>query len=157
MNHIIDKINKNNLKSDVPSFTTGDTVEVHARIKEGDKERVQIFAGTVIAIDGTGATETFTVRKISFNSEGVEKVFPIHSPMIEDIKVTRLGKTRRAKLYYIRDLAGKKARIAERREDLAKSKSAAKIVDKASPAPVEAEAAPAEETPAEETTENSGE
>lgn len=107
----IDTINKENLNPEVSSFQVGDSVRVHAKIKEGDKERVQVFAGTVIARDGGNrATSTFTVRRISFGV-GVEKVFPVHSPHITKVEVERSAKVRRAKLYYLRKLTGKKARL----------------------------------------------
>ena len=109
----IDKINKENLKADVPGFKVGDSVRVHVKIREGDKERVQVFAGTVIARDGgDSATSTFTVRRISFGV-GVEKVFPVHSPYVEKVEVERSARVRRAKLYYLRNRAGKKARLRE--------------------------------------------
>ena len=108
----IDKINAESIKKDVAAFSVGDGVRVHVKIKEGDKERVQIFAGTVIARDGHSTTETFTVRRISYGV-GVEKVFPVHSPYLEKIEVERTAKVRRAKLYYLRDLTGKKARLRE--------------------------------------------
>lgn len=112
---ILDKIEKEQVKKDsIPDFGIGDTVRVHVRIREGEKERVQVYTGAVIARDGAGATETFTVRRISYG-EGVERVFPIHAPTIAAIEVERKGKTRRAKLYYLRDLSGKKARIKEKR------------------------------------------
>lgn len=97
-----------------PDFVVGDTVRVHYKIKEGGKERVQLFSGTVIARKGSGVTESITVRRISYG-EGVERVFPLSSPNIDKIEIERHGKVRRAKLYYLRDLAGKKARIKERR------------------------------------------
>jgi large subunit ribosomal protein L19 len=97
-----------------PDFGVGDTIRVHYKIKEGDKERIQIFTGTVIARKGSGVTEAITVRRISYG-EGVERVFPLNSPNVEKIEIERHGKVRRAKLYYLRDLAGKKARIKERR------------------------------------------
>jgi len=103
------------LKTDVPDFRGGDTVKVHVRVVEGDKERIQIFQGVVIARRGGGTRETFTVRKVS-GGIGVERVFPIHSPIVNQIEVTRRGKVRRAKLYYLRGLRGKAARIEERRE-----------------------------------------
>ena len=110
MSQILDLVAKNSLrKESVGDFNVGDTVNVHTRIKEGDKERVQQFAGTVIARDGHGGTETFTVRRISFGT-GVERVFPVHSPYIDSVKVTRQGKARRAKLYYVRELIGKAAK-----------------------------------------------
>jgi len=102
------------LKADVPPFRPGDTVRVNVRVKEGDKERVQAFEGICIARRGGGVSETFTVRKIS-NGVGVERIFPLHSPMIADIKVVRRGVVRRAKLYYLRDVVGKAARIKERK------------------------------------------
>lgn len=103
------------LKDDVPEFRAGDTVKVHVRVVEGKKERIQIFQGVVIARKGGGTRETFTVRKIS-GGIGVERVFPLHSPIIDKIEVNRRGKVRRAKLYYLRELRGKAARIEERRE-----------------------------------------
>jgi large subunit ribosomal protein L19 len=102
-------------KKDLPDFRAGDTVRVHVRVSEGDKERIQIFQGVVIARRGSGTRETFTVRKIS-GGIGVERVLPIHSPVIAQIDVVRRGKVRRAKLYYLRNLRGKAARIEERRD-----------------------------------------
>jgi len=96
----------------VPVFGIGDAVRVHVKIKEGDKERVQVFAGSVIARNGRGATETFTVRRISYG-EGIERVFPVHSPALARIEVERAGKVRRAKLYYLRKLRGKAVKIEE--------------------------------------------
>ncbi len=98
-------------KNGVPAFTVGDTVKVSVKVKEGDKERVQAFSGTVIARKGRGATETFTVRRTSFG-EGVERVFPIHSPALAGIEVKTAGAPRRAKLYYLRERSGKMARLA---------------------------------------------
>ena len=103
------------LKDDIPEFRAGDTVRVHVRVVEGNKERIQVFLGVVIARKGGGSRETFTVRKIS-GGIGVERVFPLHSPTIEKIEVVRRGKVRRAKLYYLRELRGKAARIEERRQ-----------------------------------------
>ena len=104
------------VKADVPEFRPGDRVKVHVRVVEGDKSRIQVFEGDVISRrSGTGLRATFTVRKTS-GGVGVERIFPIHSPIVEKIEVSRLGKVRRAKLYYLRDRAGKKARIQERRE-----------------------------------------
>jgi large subunit ribosomal protein L19 len=109
-----DLINKSilnsQMKSDIPDFKAGDTVQVYVRIVEGAKERVQMYEGVVLQRRGSGLTETYTVRKIS-NSVSVERVFPLHSPMVSEIKVTRRGKVRRARLYYLRDLKGKAARI----------------------------------------------
>ena len=104
------------LKADVPEFRPGDRVKVHVRVVEGDKSRIQVFEGDVISRrSGSGLRATFTVRKTS-GGVGVERIFPIHSPIVEKIEVSRLGKVRRAKLYFLRDRAGKKARIQERRE-----------------------------------------
>ena len=97
----------------IPDFSPGDTLRVHVWIREGDRKRVQVFEGVCLARKGGGLNESFTVRKISFN-EGVERVFPLYSPNVDKIEVVRRGKVRRAKLYYLRDLRGKKARIAER-------------------------------------------
>ncbi len=105
---IIQKIEKEQMKKNVTSFDPGDTVKVHTRVVEGGKERIQIFAGIVIAQRGTGVNASFTVRKIS-NGEGVERVFPVHSPKVARIEVTKKGKVRRAKLHYLRDRLGKQA------------------------------------------------
>ena len=113
MNPIIDKINKEQLKEQVPDFGIGDTVKVHVTIREGDKERVQIFNGTVIARSGHDINETFTVRRMAYGL-GVERVFPIHSPRIVDVEVIRRGDVSRAKLYYLRDRQGKDARVREK-------------------------------------------
>ena len=99
---------------DVPPFRAGDTVRVNVRVKEGDKERLQAFEGVVIARKGEGVSETFTVRKIS-NGVGVERIFPLHSPMLESVSVVRRGRVRRAKLYYLRELTGKATRIKEKK------------------------------------------
>lgn len=113
MNQLL-KVESPFLKSDIPEFRPGDTVKVHVRVIEGKKERIQIFQGVVIARKGGGTRETFTVRKMS-GGIGVERVFPLHSPVLDKIEVTRRGKVRRAKLYYLRELRGKAARIPERR------------------------------------------
>ena len=102
------------LRSDVPPFRAGDTLRVSVRVKEGDKERLQAFEGVCIARRGSGVSETFTVRKIS-NGVGVERIFPVHSPMLGDVTVVRRGLVRRAKLYYLRNVTGKAARIRERK------------------------------------------
>jgi large subunit ribosomal protein L19 len=107
------------LRTDLPAFRPGDTVKVHVRVVEGNRERVQVFQGVVIARSGGGIRETFTVRKISFGV-GVERTFPLHSPSIAKLEIVQRGRVRRAKLYYLRDLRGKKARIRERRVDDAK-------------------------------------
>lgn len=115
MTTILEKIDKEQRKEEaIPDFRIGDKVRVHVKIREGDKERIQMFTGNVIARDGGGSTETFTVRRISYG-EGVERVFPLHSPSVAKIEIERHGKTRRAKLYYLRNLSGKKSRIKERR------------------------------------------
>ena len=113
---LLAELTKSYLKQDVPSFGPGDNVKVHVTIKEEKRTRTQLFEGLVIKRQGRGVSETFTVRKISFGV-GVEKTFPVHSPVIEKIEVTRRGKVRRAKLYYLRALTGKKARIAEKRSN----------------------------------------
>ncbi|MDH3255327.1 MAG: 50S ribosomal protein L19 [Acidobacteriota bacterium] len=110
------------LRSDVPEFRSGDTVKVYVKVSEGGKERVQVFQGVVIARRGSGTRETFTVRKMS-SGIGVERVFPLHGPVIDKVEIVRRGRVRRAKLYYLRNLRGKAARIEERREDRLKSKS----------------------------------
>jgi len=116
MTDILREAEKVSLRSDRPSFSLGDSVRVHVKVKEGEKERIQIFAGVVIARRGGGSRETFTVRKIS-GGVGVERVFPLHSPIIERVDVDRRGDVRRAKLYYLRELKGKAARIEEKRAD----------------------------------------
>ena len=109
-----DLIDRASLRDDVPAFQPGDTLKVHVRVVEGTRERVQLFQGVVIRRQGSGVQETFTVRKISFGV-GVERTFPVHSPIIQKIEVDRLGDVRRAKLYYLRGRRGKSARIKERR------------------------------------------
>ena len=111
----VEKISQEQAKQDRhPEFVIGDTVKVHYKIKEGGKERIQVYTGTVIARKGGGVMESITVRRVSYG-KGVERVFPLNSPSIDKIEIERHGKVRRAKLYYLRDLAGKKARIKERR------------------------------------------
>lgn len=109
LQQIIDK----NRRSDIPEFRMGDTIRVHVKIKEGDKERIQAFEGVVIARNNTGLGESITVRKISFG-QGVERIFPVNAPVIDKIDVVRTGQVRRAKLYYLRGLKGKAARLKER-------------------------------------------
>ena len=111
--NIIQELEKEQLRSDIPDFRPGDTVRVHAKIVEGTRERIQMFEGVVIARQGSGVREMFTVRRISYGI-GVERMFPVHSPRIEKIDVLHKGKVRRAKLYYVRGLTGKAARIKER-------------------------------------------
>ncbi len=113
MNDIIRNIEAQQLKAEVPEFSVGDTVRVHALIKEGNRERIQIFEGTVLKRQGGSTRETFTVRKTS-NGVGVEKTWPLHSPHVKNIEVVRYGKARRAKLYYLRDRVGKAAKVKER-------------------------------------------
>jgi large subunit ribosomal protein L19 len=110
---ILDYVEKSSLKETTPSFTVGDTVDVHTRILEGDKERIQIFSGTVIARRGSGTRAMFTVRRI-VSGEGVERKFPLHSPKIATVEVKRSGEVRRAKLYYLRDRVGKAVRLREK-------------------------------------------
>ncbi|MBR6535578.1 MAG: 50S ribosomal protein L19 [Lachnospiraceae bacterium] len=112
MNDIIKNIEAAQLKAEVADFNVGDTVRVHAKVKEGNRERIQIFEGTVLKRQNGGARETFTVRKTS-NGVGVEKTWPVHSPIVEKIEVIRRGKVRRAKLNYLRDRVGKKAKVKE--------------------------------------------
>ena len=112
MSNLIEQITQEYLKNDVPDFRPGDNVKVHVRIKEGDKERIQIFEGLVIKKRGGGISETFTVRKISYGV-GVERTFPVHTPLVAKIELVRTGKVRRAKLNYIRTLSAKAARIKE--------------------------------------------
>ena len=114
MNELVRALGQEQLKKEVPNFGPGDTVRVHVKIVEGKRERVQVFEGVVMKRQGGGARETFTVRKISFNV-GVERTFPVHSPRIEKIEVTRKGKVRRAKINYLRTRTGKAAKIKEAR------------------------------------------
>jgi large subunit ribosomal protein L19 len=130
------------LRTDLPEFRPGDTVKVHVRVVEGNRERVQVFQGVVIRRSGGGVRETFTVRKISFGV-GVERTFPLHSPSVAKLELVQRGRVRRAKLYYLRDLRGKKARIRERRIDDAKlaamEAAAAEAAEAAASEDVEAE------------------
>lgn len=111
---IIQVITKEQIRTDLPEFRVGDTVQVHYRIKEGTKERVQVFQGIVLQIRGAGVSKTFTVRKVS-NGVGVERIFPVNTPLISKLEVVRYGQVRRAKLYYLRSAKGKSARIKEKR------------------------------------------
>jgi large subunit ribosomal protein L19 len=112
-NALLTKVVEKNKRTDIPEFRPGDTIRVHVRIREGDKERLQAFEGTVIAQNNAGLGRTITVRKISFG-HGVERIFPVHAPVIDHIDVIRTGRVRRAKLYYLRGLRGKAARLRER-------------------------------------------
>lgn len=114
-NRIVEQVEQTSLKKDVPQFRVGDTVDVHTRIIEGEKERIQVFGGTVIMRKGAGINETFTVRRI-VNNEGVERIFPVHSPFISKVVVRRSGETRRAKLFYLRDRVGKAVRLTEQKK-----------------------------------------
>ena len=116
---LLSLVEKSSLKTEVPKFEIGDTVDVHCRILEGEKERIQIFTGVVIAQAGSGSRETFTVRRI-VQGEGVERKFPLHTPKIAKVEVKRSGVVRRAKLYYLRDRIGKAVRLRERRTDTPK-------------------------------------
>ena len=112
----LDAVDAASLRDDIPPFRAGDTVKVHVKVVEGNRSRIQVFQGVVIARQGGGVSETFTVRKISFGV-GVERTFPVHTPTVEKIEVVTRGQVRRAKLYYLRNLRGKAAKIKERRED----------------------------------------
>ena len=115
MSHIIDRLEASLLRSDLPRITPGDTVKVHVKVKEGEKERIQLFQGIIISIRGGGMRTSFTVRKIA-SGVGVERVFPLHSPTIDKLEVLRHGQVRRAKLYFLREKLGKAGRLKERRE-----------------------------------------
>lgn len=128
--NIIQAIEKAQIKENIPSFHVGDTVRVHAKVVEGDKERIQVYEGVVIGRSGTGARETVRVRKLSYGV-GVERIFPLHSPMIERIELAKEGRVRRAKLFYLRELRGKAARIREKERTVAPAAGAA---DESAPA-----------------------
>ena len=115
MTNVIDELNGASRRTDVPDFRAGDTIKVHVNIVEGNRARVQVFQGVVIKLQGSGIGRTFTVRKVSFGV-GVERTFPLHSPIFEKVEVVTRGDVRRAKLYYLRNLRGKAAKIKERRE-----------------------------------------
>ena len=125
MSKLLEKIRQEQVKKDgVPEFTIGDTVHVHVKIKEGDKERIQVFTGTVIARNGRRTTETYTVRRISYGV-GVERIFPLHAPSVAKVEVEKSGRVRRAKLYYLRKLTGKATKLDENVEaDAAPAKKA---------------------------------
>ena len=115
MNAILKSVSEAQLRDNVPEFSAGDTVRVHVRVVEGEKERIQLFEGVVIQRRGAGIHATFTVRKISTGGIGVERIFPLHTPRVANIEVVRHGKVRRSKIYYLRNLRGRAARIPERR------------------------------------------
>jgi ribosomal protein L19 len=154
--NVLDAVDAATLRKDIPNFRPGDELKVHVRVIEGNKSRIQVFQGLVIARQGSGARETFTIRKLSYGV-GVERIFPVHAPVIEKIELVRKGEVRRAKLYYLRELRGKAAKIRERRgaEDLEAIYSTPVVAESAQAVAAvvepEAVAAPAEETPAVET------
>ena len=115
----LDALDADSLRTDIPSFRPGDTVKVHVRVVEGNRSRIQVFQGVIIRRQGGGIRETFTVRKVSFGV-GVERTFPVHTPVVEKIEILTRGDVRRAKLYYLRDLRGKAAKIKEKRETVAR-------------------------------------
>ncbi|HOA89582.1 50S ribosomal protein L19 [Propioniciclava tarda] len=115
MNKLVSEITQAALRDDIPDFRPGDSVKVHVKVVEGNRSRIQVFAGNVIARNGSGIAEAFTVRKVSFGT-GVERTFPLHSPIIDKIEIERRGDVRRAKLYYLRGLRGKAAKIKEKRD-----------------------------------------
>jgi large subunit ribosomal protein L19 len=115
----LDALDADSLRDDIPAFRPGDTVKVHVRVVEGTRSRIQVFQGVVIRRQGGGIRETFTVRKVSFGV-GVERTFPVHTPIVERIEVVTRGDVRRAKLYYLRELRGKAAKIKEKREPIAR-------------------------------------
>jgi large subunit ribosomal protein L19 len=129
-NIILNAIEKPQLKQGIPAFRVGDTIKVHAKVVEGDKERIQIFEGVVIGRQGAGSREVVRVRKLSYGV-GVERLFPVHSPMIDKIEIAKEGKIRRAKLYYLRELRGKAARIKEKERALASVAGPDQSVEKA--------------------------
>ena len=115
----LDALDADSLRADIPDFRPGDTVKVHVRVVEGNRSRIQVFQGVVIRRQGGGIRETFTVRKVSFGV-GVERTFPVHTPVVEKIEIVTRGDVRRAKLYYLRELRGKAAKIKEKREQIAR-------------------------------------
>jgi large subunit ribosomal protein L19 len=129
-NIILNAIEKPQMKQGIPSFRVGDTVKVHAKVVEGDKERIQIFEGVVIGRQGSGAREAVRVRKLSYGV-GVERLFPVHSPMVDKIELAKEGKVRRAKLYFLRELRGKAARIKEKERTYVAAAGADKTAEKA--------------------------
>lgn len=147
--NVLDSVDVASIRKDIPAFRPGDELKVHVRVIEGNKSRVQVFQGVVIARQGSGVRETFTVRKISYGV-GVERIFPVHAPVIEKIEVVRRGEVRRAKLYFLRDLRGKAAKIRERRvaEELVPSTGAA-VTEAEVAAVLDEVPAIIEETPAE--------
>ena len=158
MGNVIDSLERAQLRDGIPKFKAGDTVRVHFKVIEGQRQRIQVFEGIVLKRQGAGARETFTVRKQSFGV-GVERTFPLHSPKIDKIEVTAIGDVNRAKLYYLRGKVGRKARVRELRQDGARAAAQAPAAEPAESVeqveavePSEAEAAPAEPKAAEEPT-----
>jgi len=137
--NVLDAVDAASLRSDIPTFRAGDELKVHVRVIEGNKSRLQVFQGIVIRRQGSGVRETFTVRKVSYGV-GVERTFPVHTPVIEKIEVVRKGDVRRAKLYYLRDLRGKAAKIREKRG------AVDEVAAVSTPAPVAVEAVAVVET-----------
>lgn len=140
---LLEEIETSQLKADIPHFNVGDTIKVHIRIIEGEKERIQVFTGTVIARKGSGISETFSMYRVAYGA-GMERVFPLHSPRIAQIEVVRLGKVRRAKLYYLRGTAGKAAKVKEKIGRKKGKKGPAFVEDSA---PLKAEAPKEEKKP----------
>jgi large subunit ribosomal protein L19 len=124
--NVLDAVDAASLRSDIPTFRAGDELKVHVRVIEGSKSRIQVFQGIIIRRQGNGARETFTIRKVSYGV-GVERTFPVHTPVIEKIEVVRRGDVRRAKLYYLRDLRGKAAKIREKRSDVEASRKTSSV------------------------------
>jgi large subunit ribosomal protein L19 len=124
--NVLDAVDAASLRSDIPTFRAGDELKVHVRVIEGSKSRIQVFQGIIIRRQGNGARETFTIRKVSYGV-GVERTFPVHTPVIEKIEVVRRGDVRRAKLYYLRDLRGKAAKIREKRSDVDASRNTSSV------------------------------
>ena len=147
MSKVIETLERAQMRDDIPQFKAGDTVRVHFRVIEGQRQRIQVFEGIVLKRQGAGARETFTVRKQSFGV-GVERTFPLHTPKIEKIEVTAIGDVNRAKLYYLRGKVGKKARIRELRQDVVRAPKGAPVAEPAEVAesdiPAETPAEPAE-------------
>jgi large subunit ribosomal protein L19 len=155
MSKVIDSLERAQLRDDIPRFKAGDTVRVHFKVIEGQRQRIQVFEGIVLKRQGAGARETFTVRKQSFGV-GVERTFPLHSPKIDKIEVSAIGDVNRAKLYYLRGKVGRKARVRELRQDgargAAKARPAVEVAQAVEPdAESDSTAQPVEETPVEET------
>ncbi|MBU6243354.1 MAG: 50S ribosomal protein L19 [Acidobacteria bacterium] len=154
--NVLDAVDSASLRSDIPNFRAGDELKVHVRVIEGNKSRIQVFQGVVIGRQGSGVRETFNIRKISYGV-GVERIFPVHAPVIEKIELVRKGEVRRAKLYFLRDLRGKAAKIKEKRggDDLAAaySTTTTSILDEVKPVAAEAPAEAVVETSDAQTTE----